>query len=183
MVDWVDLDIPDTDFDVGRLAAALAERRHARGISWKAVADEVSRRAERPDSRHPISPSTIRGLAQRRWGVEGDGVLQMMIWLDRMPESFVPGHPGADRPEANLPRPEATKILRFDVSAIHAALDRTRADLGLSWHEVAAQVGGNYNAQTLQDMSNRSRTSFPRVVRLARWLRRPCASLTHVVSR
>jgi hypothetical protein len=61
-------------------------------MSWKAVAHEVNRADERYEI-HPISPSTISGLRNKRWGVEGDGVLQIMLWLDRTPESFVPGHP------------------------------------------------------------------------------------------
>src|SRR5215510_6028325 len=101
-VTWRDLKIPDADFEVAALHAAIDTRRIERGMSWKAVAQEVNRADERFDI-HPISASTISGLKNKRWGVEGDGVLQMLLWLDRTPESFVPGHPGAAHPEARLP--------------------------------------------------------------------------------
>lgn len=87
---WSELDIPDADFDVNALHSALDAHSNERGMSWKAVAREMNRADERY-SIHPISASTISGLKNKRWGVEGDGVLQMLLWLDRTPESFVPG--------------------------------------------------------------------------------------------
>ena len=74
VVPWSDLEVPDTDFDVAALHAAIEERRTARSMTWTAVAREVNRSDERYDVR-PISPSTISGLKNKRWGVEGDGVL------------------------------------------------------------------------------------------------------------
>src|SRR5215510_2069170 len=131
-ITWTDLKIPNTDFNVVALHAALDAQRTERGISWKQVAHEVNRADEHYDI-HPISPSTISGLKNKRWGVEGDGVLQMLLWLDRAPESFVPGHPGADRPEAQLPRLTGRGILRFDVPSIYARLDAQRVARRLTW--------------------------------------------------
>src|SRR5215472_10351742 len=101
---WADLQIPDADFDVACLHAAIDAKRTERGLSWTAVALEVNRSAERQGAGPPISPSTISGLKNKRWGVEGDGVLQMLLWLGRSPETFVTGHPGAAHPDAQLPR-------------------------------------------------------------------------------
>jgi hypothetical protein len=109
---WVELKIPNAYFDVTALHMALEARRIERGMSWKAVAREVNRSDGRYGV-HPISPSTISGLKNKRWGVEGDGVLQMLLWLDRTPESFVPRHPGAAHPGARLPRVSGDKILRL----------------------------------------------------------------------
>src|SRR5262249_7170663 len=103
LIPWAKLKIPDSDFDVAALHSAINEQRLRRKMSWNAVALEVNRADERHSIR-PISASTISGLKSKRWGVEGDGVLQMLLWLDRSPESFVPGHPGAERPDARLPR-------------------------------------------------------------------------------
>src|SRR5215468_1970845 len=165
-VTWAELKIPDTDFDVIALHAAIDSRRIERGMNWKAVAREVNRSDERYDV-HPISPSTISGLKNKRWGVEGDGVLQMLLWLDRTPESFVPGHPGAAHPDARLPRTTADKILRFDVPSIYARLDAQRAARKLTWAQVGAEVGGLCSGQTLKSMSQQRRTGFPHVMRLA----------------
>jgi hypothetical protein len=88
-VKWEGLRIPDTDFDIAALHIAIDAQRIERGLSWKAVALEINRSGERVGP-HPISPSTISGLKNKRWGVEGDGVLQMLLWLDRTPEVSCP---------------------------------------------------------------------------------------------
>lgn len=129
---------------------------------------------------HRINSSTIRGLKSKRYGVEGDGVLQMLLWLDRSPESFVPNHPGASHPSARLPHVEAPQILRFDVPLIYSKLDALRISRGLTWAQVATEIGGVCSAESLRSMHGQVRTSFPQVVRLARWLRCPVAGLTRI---
>ena len=57
----------------------------------------------------------------------------MLIWLDRTPESFVPGPPGAAHPDALLPRSSGQQILRFDVPRIHSKLEGLRVNRGLTW--------------------------------------------------
>jgi len=178
-VKWTELKIPDTDFDVIALHTAINARRIDRGMNWTAVAREVNRADERFDV-HPISPSTISGLKNKRWGVEGDGVLQMLLWLDRTPESFVPGHPGAAHPDARLPKVPGKKILRFDVPAIYEKLDGARAARELTWAEAATEIGGLYNAEMLKNMRKQRRTGFPHVMRLSRWLHCPAAALTRM---
>jgi len=178
-VAWAELKIPDADFDIAALHTALDARRDERGLSWKAVAHEINRTDSRDDV-HPISSSTISGLKTKRWGVEGDGVLQMLLWLDRTPESFVPGHPGATHADARLKRVNAGKILRFDVPLIYATLDAQRLAQNLTWNEVAAEIGGLYTAATLKNMRKQQRTSFPHIMRLSRWLHCPAAALTRV---
>lgn len=181
-VAWSDLEIPDTDFDIPALYRALDARRTERGLSWKAVANEMSRSGQRRDV-HSISPSTISGLMNKRWGVEGDGVLQMLLWLDRTPESFVPGHPGATHSDARLPRVPVDRVLRFDVPRIYANLDAQRQSRRLTWPQTAAEIGGFFNAARLRSMQGQRRTSFPGVMRLARWLHCPAAALTRIAER
>jgi hypothetical protein len=176
---WAELKIPDADFDIVALYTAIDTRRTERGMSWRAVAHEVNRADERYGV-HPISPSTISGLKNKRWGVEGDGVLQMLLWLHRTPESFVPGHPGAAHPEARLPLTTDHKILRFDVPRIYDKLDTQRGARGLTWAQAAVEIGGLYNAEGLKNMNKRGRMAFPHVMRLARWLHCPAAALTRV---
>jgi len=180
-VTWAELKIPDAEFDIVALHAVINARRIDLGMSWKTVAREVNRSDERYDV-HPISSSTISGLKNKRWGVEGDGVLQMLLWLDRSPESFVPGHPGAAHADARLPRVAGSKILRFDVSSIYEKLDNLRAARVLTWAQAAAEIGGLYNAETLRSMNKRQRTGFPHVMRLARWLHCPAVALTRVAN-
>src|SRR5215475_15524637 len=178
-VTWAELKIPDAEFDIVALHAVINARRIDLGMSWKAVANEVNRSDERYDV-HPISSSTISGLKNKRWGVEGDGVLQMLLWLDRSPEAFVPGHPGAAHPDAQLPRLSVEQILRFDVPLIYSKLDALRASRGLSWTQAAGEIGGLFNAERLRNIRNQQRAAFPHVMRLARWLHCPAAALTRI---
>src|SRR5215468_9954344 len=43
MPPWTDLQIPDSDFDIGALHSAIDEQRTKRKMSWKSVAREVNR--------------------------------------------------------------------------------------------------------------------------------------------
>jgi len=180
-VAWTDLKIPDADFNVATLHTALETQRAERGMSWKAVAHEINRADDRYGVR-PISPSTISGLKHKRWGVEGDAVLQMLLWLDRTPESFVPGHPGATHPNAQLPQIAGNKILRFDVPSILDRLEAQRIARALTWEQAALEIGGLYSADTLKNMGKQQRAAFPHVMRLARWLHCPAATLTRVAN-
>ena len=166
-------------FRLAALQAALERARRGRGLSWAQVAREIHRGP--PQSRAPrLSPSTLAGVG-RRSSAEADGVLQMLLWLDRTPESFVPGHPGADAPEARLPQPPRGRILRFDTARLHAALDAKRIARGLPWAAVAREIG--VSVSSLQGLSRGGRTSFPQVMRLAAWLESPAARWTRAADR
>jgi hypothetical protein len=110
-VTWAELKIPDADFNIVALHTAIDARRIERGLSWKGVAHEVNRADERYGL-HPISPSTISGLKNKRWGVEGDGVLQMLLWLDRTREFRArPSRRWASRCAASMGREEQNRAL------------------------------------------------------------------------
>ena len=125
--------------------------------------------------RKPIATSTIAGLQVKALG-EGDGILQVLLWLGRTPESFVPG---ADIQEhkGKLRELGTSQILRWNTKALHAALDAKRTTGGLSWSEVATQIGG-VNASELTRMAKGGRTYFPLVMRITKWLGKPAASFT-----
>src|SRR5262245_8486663 len=118
-----------SDFDLRALYEALDAARVERGLSWAALAGEVNRFRT---VMRPISTSTITGLRSKRVG-EGDGILQMLLWLGRTPESFVPGMAGADASRFRLPRLKTTQILRWDTRALFAALDAGRQQRRLTW--------------------------------------------------
>jgi hypothetical protein len=168
------------EFDVVALHRALDAKRSALGLSWAQTAREVSRPFEKSGV-GTISPGTLSGLP-RRGSVEGDGVLQMLLWLDRTPESFVAGHPRAADPAATLPRLDPRHILRFDAPAIHAALDAQRIERKMTWAQVAGEIGG-CTAASLTGMAGNERVSFPRVMKILAWLGRPVASFTRASSR
>jgi hypothetical protein len=168
------------EFDVAALYAALDEQRQARGLSWQAVAREMNAPFATTASR-PISASTMTGMRTKR-AIEGDSVLQQLRWLNRTPESFVPGGTGVTAEECALPAAPPNRILRFDTREIYAALDAQRRERGLTWTQVAKEIGG-FQPAALTRLANGGRTGFPDVIRITRWLGRSVASLTRITSR
>jgi hypothetical protein len=81
-----------------------------------------------------------------------------------------------------LPHVESDRILRFDAVAIYKALDAQRATRGLSWPQVAREIGG-IAPGSLTRLANGGRVGFPEVMRIFRWLGRSAASFTREASR
>ena len=162
-----------TDFDLGALYAAIDEQRQARGLSWQQVMREINALFERTPAR-PISASTVTGM-RKRAVIDGDGVLQMLRWLNRAPESFVPGYQEAGA--ETLPHVGPHQILRFDTKKLHSALEAQRTERGMTWEQVANEIGG-FSAAMLTRLSKGGRTGFPQVMRITRWLGSPASFFT-----
>jgi hypothetical protein len=160
------------DFDLQALYAALDEQRRSRGMSWAAVMREVNRFNTEG---HPIATSTITGLRSKKV-VEGDGILQLLLWLGRTPESFVRGMEW-DPESARLPVVGEEQVLRWDTQALYSALNAQRQARGMSWKGVAQAVGG-FTPGMLTNLAKGGRTSFPGVMRIVRWLGQPAATFT-----
>ena len=73
------------DFDIAALFEALDEQRRTRDMSWQHVAREINETYREVPCR-PISASTLTGIPKRK-GLEGNCVLQMLLWLGRTPET------------------------------------------------------------------------------------------------
>lgn len=155
-------------FDFDALQDAVDVRRKERGLSWAQVASETG-----------VSVSTIRKMQNGRVA-EGDGVLSVLRWLGRTPESFIPGSGGT---ATRLPEiAEGSGVVRFDTHAIYEALDARRTELGMSWREMAATIGVGH-AAGLTHLRNGGRVSFPGIVRILAWLGEPVARYTHITPR
>ncbi|HSS75741.1 MAG TPA: hypothetical protein VLV54_03260 [Thermoanaerobaculia bacterium] len=169
-----------TDFDIGALFAALDGQRQARGMSWQQVVRDINALFENVPAQ-PISVSTVTGMRNRE-AIEGDGVLQMLRWLKRAPESFVPGYPEAAAETLALPDVGPHQILRFDTRELYTALDAQRIARGMTWKQVASEIGG-FSAASLTRFAMGGRTGFPQVMRITGWLRRPAVSFVRVSNR
>jgi hypothetical protein len=165
------------DFDLRALYDALDEERRARQLTWQALAAEVN---QHRTALHPISPSTITSL-ETKADAEGDGVLQLLVWLRRTPESFVPGAVDPQSPRFTQPDLQSGQILRWDALALYTALDAERRERSLTWAELAREMDG-FTPSMLQNLDKGGRVGFPRVMRLVRFLGRPAASFTRVAS-
>jgi hypothetical protein len=78
---------PSADFSLADVYAAIDAQRQARGFTWQQAVLEINMVFGRISSR-PISRSTVTGLRTKAVA-EGDGVLAMLKWLNRTPESYV----------------------------------------------------------------------------------------------
>jgi hypothetical protein len=161
------------DFSLGALYAALDAERRRRGLSWAKATQEINGPSGRSPG-HRLSPSTVTGT-RTRVVAEGDGVLQMLRWLNRTPESFVSGHQEAGD-GGRLPEVPSHHTLRFDTKKLHAAIDRERVERELTWAQVAQEVG--IGVSSLTHLSHGGRTAFPQVMRIVRWLAKPAAQFT-----
>ena len=166
----------DADFDLGGLYAALDEQRRARRLSWAAVTRAINARFEHVPGHKPIATSTITSLRSKEIA-EGDGVLQMLLWLGRTPESFVSGAVESDPERARLPELGKERILRWDTKAMYSALDAERQARAMSWTEVAHEIGV-FDASGLTRLSKGGRTGLPGVMRIVGWLGQPAATFT-----
>jgi hypothetical protein len=165
--------VAHADFDLKALYDALDEQRRSREMSWAAVAREVNRFHTEG---HPIATSTITSLKDKAAG-EGDGILQMLLWLRRTPESFVPGFEGADDERYRLRELPREQLLRWDTRALHAAMNAQRRARRMTWKQVAQEIGG-FTPGMLTNLAKGGRIGFPGVMRIVRWLGQPAAAFT-----
>jgi hypothetical protein len=116
-------------FELKALYAALDAKRHNHGLSWARVMREMA--AGRAVVRRSLAPSTVTGLRTKTIA-EGDGVLQMLRWLDRSLKSFVPECPQALLGRSALPDAEPREVLRFDTRKLYEALETQRTTRGIT---------------------------------------------------
>jgi len=165
------------DFDLKALHAALDAQRRARGLTWAQATREIGTVGTM--LRRPVASSTITGLSTKRVA-EADGVLEMLRWLGRAPESFVPGHSSAELTSGSLPEADAREVLRFDTRKLYEALDGRRVTLRYTWQQMASMIG--VPATHMRTLAKGGRTAFPDVMRLTAWLKLPAAQFVRVSS-
>lgn len=164
-----------SNFDLNALFTALDSERQVRSLSWNGLTREINDLFKDVPC-HPIATSTITGLKGKH-EVIGNAALQMLVWLDRTPESFMAGHANAANPAEMLPKLGSDRILRFDTPAIFRAMDAVRVERDLSWQKVAEEIGGVSSAQ-LTRFAKGAGIGIVAAGRIAQWLRRPVASFT-----
>ena len=125
---------------------------------------------------HPISPSTLTGIAKR-----GDCTCQhalfILRWLGRTPESFLT-MPPAPRHDAILPSAGPDQRLRWDLGAVYDALDQHRRERDLTWKELARKLRCTDN-QLRGIRTARYAIAMRLMMRIVQWLERPAATFIH----
>jgi hypothetical protein len=167
------------EFDAPGLFRALDDKRQAEGLSWQGAADaiwalssELNRsRDARGLANHPISPSTLTGIA-RRGNTSCQHALFFLRWLERTPESFLAG--GRPQDGAPLPACGPDRRPRWDLLAMHAALDAARGERRLTWAAAGAEIGGKPGQLTGLKQASFA-TNMILAMRITQWLERPAA--------
>jgi hypothetical protein len=168
------------DFSLPSLYAALDGQRVARGLTWAQAVREINTPFDGSTSR-PIAASTITSTRTKP-RAEGDGVLQMIRWLGRSPESFIPGFLAAEAPAFMLPAAAPNQVIRLHTKRLYAALNAQRGARNMTWQQVSREIP-DATVSTLTHLARGGRSGFPHVMRMARWLGQPLSTFTRVCSR
>jgi hypothetical protein len=169
-------------FDAGALYRALDQKRTELGLSWTAVADQIWLLSSDLNDRrrdHPISPSTLTGMAKRQ-ATSCQHALFMLRWLGRTPESFLRGGDTSDD-DARFALPEAgpDRRLRWALKLLYAAMDEKRRHDGLTWPELAAILGCT-PSQLTGLRTAKFATGMDLAMRIVQWLDRPAADFVYL---
>jgi hypothetical protein len=161
------------EFDALALYREMDAKRLHRGLSWREAAQEIwdqSATLNRRGQDHPISPSTLTGIAKR-----GDCTCQhalfILRWLALPPERFLTipqslGH------ATTLPEVGPEHRLRWDLAKLYSTLDAQRHQKDLKWAELVRKLRCTAN-QLTRIRTARFAIGMKLAMRITQWLRHP----------
>ena len=128
-------------FDMQAFGNAVDARRRDQQLSWTALAAAIwdqSRVLNARDKFHPISPSTIRNLADAR-DISCQHALFLLRWLEVPPEAFIASlRLGTTR--VPLPPADDAHRLRWNLRKLYEALDKARTVRSATWRQAATEL-------------------------------------------
>ncbi len=166
-------------FDCDALFDALDEQRRDSGLGWYELADELWRQSSDLNAQLESGHSLCGGAIQRlenRGTVSCQYALFLLRWLGRAPEDFLTG-PVVDVGEVALPEAGPDRRLRWDLNALHSALDERRRERGLTWVALAARL--DCTPSRLANLRTARLADMQLVLRVTQWLCRPAAAFIH----
>ncbi len=102
--------------------------------------------------------------------------LFMLRWLCRPPEDFLAGSPRHVGCTA-LPEAGPGHRLRWDLPGLHAVLNERRSALGLTWAQLAQELG--CSPSRLTNLRTARMADLELTLRVTQWLGRPAAEFIH----
>ena len=167
------------DFDARALFEALDRQRLETAMSWRQVAEAIwLQSSELNDCRqdHPIAVETITGM-WRRNNISCQHALFMLRWLGRAPEEFVP-HPVEGTAGVGFPAIGPDRRLRWNLAALHEAMDISRRDQHLTWRSLADLLGCTQN-QLTGIKKARFAIGMRLAMRITQWVGRPASDFIY----
>jgi len=165
-------------FDTQAFFAALDVRRRDEQLSWPALATviwEQSRVLNERRNDHPISPATIRKLAE---GVSCQHALFVLRWLEVPPETFI-ALPNPGTAGVSLPLADEAHRLRWNLKKLYGALNAARTARGATWQQAADRLHCT-PSQLTGLRTAKFATSMRLAMRITQALDRPAADFVYV---
>lgn len=168
-------------FDFPAFFAAVDDARRRRELGWYDLAGELWGQSEQLNAERDDHP--LCGGAVSRLGARGETscqyALYLLRWLGKAPKEFLTG---PDLATGQMPLPDAgpDSRLRWDLGQLHAALNAERQRQGLTWAELAGQIG--CTPARLTNLRTARMADMALVIRVTQWLRRPAAEFIHPAS-
>lgn len=128
------------------------------------------------DDHHPIAASTITGMP-RRGNTTGQHALVMLRWLERAPEEFI-AQPRPGTAGVPLPTADPAHTLRWNLTALYAALDEMRVGRRASWQDAAQRLHCT-PSQLTGLRTARCATNMRLAMRICQGLSRPSSDFIH----
>ena len=129
--------------------------------------------AELADS-HLCSGALVR--TAKRGTMSCQYALILLRWIGRAPEDFLTG-PVVAVGDARLPDAGADSRLRWDLPAVHAALNERRQERGLTWAQLAEEL--DCTPGRLTNLRTARLADMDLAMRVTQWLGRPAAAFVH----
>lgn len=166
-------------FDNQAFFDAVDARRREQHLSWPTLACviwEQSRVLNQRRNDHPISPDTIRKMADRS-GISCQHALFLLRWLGVPPETYIaapqPGTAGIALPPA-----DQTQRLRWNLRKLHGALNHARISQGSTWQQTAEHMRCT-PSQLTGLRTAKFATGMALAMRITQALRRPAADFVY----
>jgi hypothetical protein len=168
------------EFDLQAFFEAMDARRRAQRLSWPALAIAIWEQSRVLNDRrndHPVSPATIRKLADGR-GLSCQHALFVLRWLEVPPERFI-AEPQPGTAGIPLPLADESHRLRWNLRKLHGAINAARTARDATWQQAAERLHCTPN-QLTGLRTAKFATSMRLAMRITQALRRPAADFVYV---
>jgi len=165
-------------FDLQAFFGAVDARRRDEQLSWPALAAAIWEQSHLLNERrndHPISPATIRKLAE---GVSCQHALFVLRWLGVPPEAFI-AVPQPGTAAVPLPVADEAHRLRWNLKKLYGALNAARSARSATWQQAADRLRCTPSQLTgLRTL--KFATGMQLAMRVTQALHRPAADFVYV---